>query len=311
LAFALDWSINEIGGENSIVLENNTVLNGQQLTDLEWVFQDSSFFNSPILTRSPPNSGDLNFMGLKLNTATTDGRKCSIMAGGNRTFASNCVDASLIDPNSVCITLYDPVCGCDGKTYGNSCQAIKFGGLTNYTPGACNEQTLARFRVVYLPEQFKVQVVNMSINAHSYSLDFGDGITIGENNSFITSEYQYDFFEPFNDYTICLTVFNQDSTQISTACETIGLRISDTKQVETLAFAVFPNPSSDIFTVQMPDATNGNLRLFDSFGHLLQNVTLNGDFEKNITVNDYPSGVYWLSLKTDEGIGRTKLIVTK
>ncbi|MBA3901368.1 MAG: hypothetical protein H0X62_14370 [Bacteroidetes bacterium] len=32
---------------------------------------------------------------------------------------------------------YDPVCGCNGKTYGNSSQAACY-SITEFTPGECN-----------------------------------------------------------------------------------------------------------------------------------------------------------------------------
>jgi hypothetical protein len=39
-------------------------------------------------------------------------------------------------PDLVCTAQYDPVCGCDGKTYSNSCVATREGILI-FTPGAC------------------------------------------------------------------------------------------------------------------------------------------------------------------------------
>ena len=49
-----------------------------------------------------------------------------------------CIDESLIDVTSACIEIYDPVCGCNGITYPNSCYATTFNGVKSFTKGACD-----------------------------------------------------------------------------------------------------------------------------------------------------------------------------
>ncbi len=47
-----------------------------------------------------------------------------------------CIDESKINPDQMCTMQYDPVCGCNGKTYGNSCEADR-AGVKTYTKGEC------------------------------------------------------------------------------------------------------------------------------------------------------------------------------
>lgn len=50
---------------------------------------------------------------------------------------SDCIDPAKVDPARVCTMDWQPVCGCDGKTYGNVCVA-EGAGVQRWTEGECS-----------------------------------------------------------------------------------------------------------------------------------------------------------------------------
>ncbi|MFK7806155.1 MAG: LamG-like jellyroll fold domain-containing protein [Saprospiraceae bacterium] len=87
--------------------------------------------------------------------------------------------------------------------------------------------------------------------------------------------------------------------------------VSDVEELPEVAFDVYPNPSSGMFTVEFEaDMTVDNIRVMNSLGQIVR--TFNQ--ERNTTVmilhlEDLANGIYFIEMNTNKGTGMKKVVI--
>ncbi len=128
-----------------------------------------------------------------------------------------------------------------------------------------------------------------------------------------TASYEISSGSFLNEYLIDSLATNYvDSTfcftgEIPASCEMI---LSTTEQDLSTSFKIFPNPTSDVFTVQIfePKITNLNIQIFNLNGQQMNTISTIADSSFTIDLSQFPSGMYILQIHSEQGLFVQKVV---
>lgn len=136
--------------------------------------------------------------------------------GSDLSGQENCIDSLQIDETVICPTIADPVCGCNGQTYVNSCVAETWHGVTSWTPGACPPTSCQASFLFSFVSDANVYLFNTS-TAFDSAIVTINGVLDASNFPMGNSA----FLElPGDTATVCLTIWTSDGCT-DTYCEAI------------------------------------------------------------------------------------------
>ncbi len=264
--------LTEISGTKVKFTDKTTFPNG---TPAGWFW---TFDGQQTATGSNPEFDFLNAGDHKVCvtvTATKPGTTAVCVAGFCQIITVGlppCVDSSLININAVCATIYEPVCGCDGKTYGNGCIATNFGGVLTYSPGECGHQCM--------------------------------------DNSWIDFSKDCNFTNPVcgcNGATFqnaCIALYYNGVTSWTVgACDVLGAKNPENQ----LAVQLFPNPVLQKMTAVFGENSSRTISVFDATGRLFFEEK-SGEMEVEIDLTELPSGLFFVKIADNGHVLSKKLI---
>jgi len=173
-----------------------------------------------------------------------------------------CEDPDLIDINYQCGIDFEPVCGCDNKTYWNACEAELHNGITSWTEGPCS-----------CPDA-------SAIDNDFLCFTIFDPVCGCDGNTYSNS---------------CIAYYNNGITEWEPG--QCGMSV---EQLNQLSVTIYPNPVQSTLTIRLQNAADGNFELYDLTGKLILNGSMNGVIN-TLDFSSLSAGTYLIKLISGNG----------
>lgn len=157
--------------------------------------------------------------------------------------------------------------------------------LVDVTPGP-----LADFTWAFTGNGFEVTFADSSQNGNSYFWDFG------VNGTFSTDPEPTFVFPSDGVYDIKMAVTNECGTD--TAYATIEIRNSGLDQWPLGPVSIYPNPATDLISLELPIHAEWTFRLMDTRGKILNESQQRGD-QTELSMESLSPGIYLIEISGD------------
>ena len=233
-----------------------------------------------------------------------------------------------------CIDVYDPVCGCNGVTYANACEAYFYGGVATYGLGSCDSlpdncqviPTYVDFGDCQMPLGYVRQEGLMCsfISGCGYignnGYDYSDFFFESEYacNNFCIGSVVIDCIDTtmINPGTLCPAIYDPvcgcDSVTYENSCEAMyhnGVTLytpgacptNGISDIEKGKLKLFPNPAKDELWIEMHGIGKGQIQIYDISGKLISTIKGSGGNKLRVDIQLLESGMYLITVINADG----------
>ncbi|HTO35856.1 MAG TPA: T9SS type A sorting domain-containing protein [Flavobacterium sp.] len=72
--------------------------------------------------------------------------------------------------------------------------------------------------------------------------------------------------------------------------------------------SIYPNPANDFFSISSTTSVIENVKITDLNGRVVKSIAANGVSDIQVNISDLTTGMYFVTVETDNGTGSTKLV---